>query len=300
MTIRPALSVIVPTYQGAQRIMNTLGSLEKQSFRDFEVIVVIDGSTDDTKTRVQQASFRFPLLVHEQPNKGRAGARNAGAALAQAHALIFLDDDLTFDDSLLKKYEALAEQGHPIAVGSAYAVPVKERDEFFHFAEYLNTKWESGLAKATREVLKKPYLNAQNCLIRRDVFELLGGFDDRLRDAEDFALAVAAFEKKIPILLDAEIRVGHHLQPDFKTYARRLVEYQNARQALAQLMPAANHYMTTQVQRSRAKTIFYKMVSAQAWIDLVDKGLFMILPRALRFRIYDLLLTAYSVTRVVT
>ena len=298
MKVPPALSVIVPTFQGAGRIMNTLGSLERQSFRDFEVIVVIDGSTDDTQRRLQETHFHFQLSVHTQPNKGRAGARNAGTALARAHTFIFLDDDLTFDNTLLEKYHTLAKQGHPIAVGSSYAVPVTKKDEFFHYAEYLGAKWESGLAKTTTAVLEKPYLNAQNCMIRRDTFELLGGFDNRLRDAEDLALAITAFDKHIPILLDADIRVGHHLQPDFRTYAQRLIEYEKARRSLTQLNPAAAQYVITPARRSHAKTTFYKMLSARVWIDLIDKGVFMFLPRTFRFRIYDLLLTAYSATQV--
>jgi glycosyltransferase involved in cell wall biosynthesis len=298
MTAKPALSVIVATYQGASKILTTLNSLERQRMRDFEVIVVIDGSTDNTQQVIEEATFTFALRVFVQPNKGRAGARNAGVRKARADTLIFFDDDLVVEDDVLAQYHALANERHPIVVGGLYAIPASDRDEFFDYARHLDTKWVSGISQSSRSVLKHPYLTAANCMIALDVFKTLGGFDERLRDAEDFAFAIAAFGKEIPILLDADIRVGHHLQPDFKTYARRLVEYQNARHALAEIMPAATQYMTTQVQRSHAKTTFYKMLSAQRWINLIDKGGFMILPRSLRFRIYDLLLTAYSVTRV--
>jgi len=297
MTTKPAISVVVPTYQGATRILNTLRSLEKQKMRDFEVVVVIDGSTDETQRVIEGTSFNFPLRVHVQSNKGRAGARNAGAALAQADILVLLDDDLIFEGEVLEKYHTLAGEGHPIVVGATYAVPTSGHDEFFDYAKYLDAKWMSGVTSTPRMVLKNPYLTAANCMINAAVFKSLGGFDGRLRDAEDFDLAVKAFDQGIPILMDAGIMVGHHLQSDFKTYVRRMVEYQNAKRVLLQLNPAVAKYLPAPVARGFVKSTLYKMLSGPSWIGLIDKGAFNLLPRNFRYRLYDLLLTAYSVTR---
>jgi glycosyltransferase involved in cell wall biosynthesis len=297
MTIKPTLSVIVPTYQGADHILNTLNSLERQRFRDFEVIVVIDGSTDSTERVIKEATFTFSLQVCVQPNKGRAGARNAGVSVARADTLIFFDDDLVFEGDVLSQYHTLTQEGYPIVVGGLYGVPSSGPDEFFNYTKYLDSKWVSGITETSRGVLKHPYLTAANCMLSLEAFKQLGGFDERLRDAEDFDLAIKAFEKHIPIVLDKEILVGHHVQTDFGTYAKRLVEYQKARKMLARVNPDATKHFAASVRRSRGKKILYAWLSGQYWIDLIDKNVFRIMPRKLRFRIYDLLLTAHSVTR---
>ncbi|HEY5751325.1 MAG TPA: glycosyltransferase [Chryseolinea sp.] len=300
MTAKPALSVIVPTYQGASKVMNTLSSLERQRLRDFEVIVVIDGSTDNTQQVIEEATFSFPLHVCVQLNKGRAGARNAGVKEARADTLVFFDDDLVFGDDVLAQYHALANERHPIVVGALYAVPPSGPDEFFDYARYLDNKWVSGITQASRSVLKHPYLTAANCMLSLDTFRQLGGFDERLPDAEDFDLAVKAFEKNIPILLDKNIQAGHHIQPDFRTYANRLVQYQKAQSTLRAVSPAAARYTAARVRRNRTKKTLYHLLSGQVWISLIDKNAFRFLPRKARFRIYDLLLTAYAVTRTTT
>lgn len=97
---RPRFSVVVPTYNQAQSILGTLDTLWQQSCRDFEVIVVDDGSTDDTAQLL--ASVDDPRLrVITQPNGGPARARNTGLDAASGHYIAWLDsDDRWFPDRL--------------------------------------------------------------------------------------------------------------------------------------------------------------------------------------------------------
>jgi glycosyltransferase involved in cell wall biosynthesis len=84
------ISVIVPTYNGAHRILNVLRALEDQKVNDFELIVAIDGSNDDTLTVLNNSNFSFKnFRIIEQPNKGRASIRNLGAKNADGDLLIF-------------------------------------------------------------------------------------------------------------------------------------------------------------------------------------------------------------------
>ncbi|MEQ8686742.1 MAG: glycosyltransferase, partial [Imperialibacter sp.] len=72
------ISVIIATYNGRHKIDNILSSLESQNIRDFELVVVVDGSSDGTAAFLQKRlSLLKELMVLEQVNKGRAGARNA-------------------------------------------------------------------------------------------------------------------------------------------------------------------------------------------------------------------------------
>jgi GT2 family glycosyltransferase len=164
--------------------------------------------------------------------------------------------------------------------------------EFFEYASYLNDKWSDGALQSS--VLETPYLNAGNMMMRKSVFLELGMFDARLRDAEDFELAVKAFDRGMPIYFDRSIQAGHHLQKSFLVYAKRLVEYERARNALRTVNPTAARYIVARRNVSTMKRYLYKAFSWPFIINLIDRGVFRILPKRVRFRIYDFLLTSYS------
>src|SRR5882672_4794219 len=87
-------TVIVPTYQGADKILAALDAIQRQTRKDFELILVIDGSTDGTAEIIRRQKLTMGFQIIEQSNKGRAGARNAGAKRANGSLLVFYDDDL--------------------------------------------------------------------------------------------------------------------------------------------------------------------------------------------------------------
>src|SRR4051812_14236148 len=93
--MNPFFSVIIPAYNAANTIRKTLESLQKQTFKDFEILVVDDGSTDNTKEIVEQHST---VKYIYQNNAGPGKARNNGSKHASGEYLIFLDaDDIIFD-----------------------------------------------------------------------------------------------------------------------------------------------------------------------------------------------------------
>jgi glycosyltransferase involved in cell wall biosynthesis len=99
----PAVSVIVPAYNLAEHVGDAVESLRLQSFRDFEAIVIDDGSTDDTAARARAAAEgdrRFRVLT--QPNGGLSAARNAGLEMARAPVIGFLDGDDRFHRRFLE------------------------------------------------------------------------------------------------------------------------------------------------------------------------------------------------------
>ena len=88
---KPTVSVVIPVYNGAQWIDHALQSVFAQTCRDFEVIVVDDGSTDDLAEALRPWMGRIALV--RQSNFGPAKARNAGIALAAGRLIAFLDAD---------------------------------------------------------------------------------------------------------------------------------------------------------------------------------------------------------------
>jgi glycosyltransferase involved in cell wall biosynthesis len=95
----PKISVIIPTYNNAALLSETLDGVYRQTFQDIEVIVVDDGSTDDTASKVQ--SYGRSIRYVTQPNQGPAAARNQGASLARGEFIAFCDhDDIWYERHL--------------------------------------------------------------------------------------------------------------------------------------------------------------------------------------------------------
>jgi glycosyltransferase involved in cell wall biosynthesis len=96
----PAVSVIVPCYNGGRFLDSLMASLAQQTFRDFEVVIVDDGS-DDAETPRKLAALNGRVRVLHQVNRGPAAARNTGIRAARADILFMLDCDDTIEPSLL-------------------------------------------------------------------------------------------------------------------------------------------------------------------------------------------------------
>ena len=102
----PKVSVIIPTYNRGNFIVSTIESVLSQSYRDFEVIVVDDGSTDDTRAQLEKFNHQIKYLY--QQNQGVSATRNTGIRLAQGEYIAFLDsDDLWLADKLMIQTQIL-------------------------------------------------------------------------------------------------------------------------------------------------------------------------------------------------
>src|SRR4051812_23345434 len=111
----PFFSVIIPAYNRAQLIGRTLQTALAQEFSDYEIIVVDDGSTDETATI--SASFGSKVRVMARENAGPGAARNAGIAHATGDYIVFLDsDDLFFPWTLSTYRDAIVAHHHPAMV----------------------------------------------------------------------------------------------------------------------------------------------------------------------------------------
>ena len=106
----PKVSVVMPAYNVEQFIQETIGSLLAQSFKDFELIVVDDGSSDSTpKILKSLADSDTRITIISQPNKGPGAARNTGLDVSSGEYVMFLDSDDLYESSLLEKLVEAAD-----------------------------------------------------------------------------------------------------------------------------------------------------------------------------------------------
>ena len=123
---KPLISVIIPAYNAEGCIENCIRSVLTQIYKNLEVVVVSDGSTDNTSAvcrKLRGADGRVRIV--DQENKGLSGARNAGLAVAKGELMFFLDADDCIDaDEIFALYEALVGSGADMAVGGMrYVAP---------------------------------------------------------------------------------------------------------------------------------------------------------------------------------
>jgi glycosyltransferase involved in cell wall biosynthesis len=114
MQFTPLVSVIIPCYNAAPFLKETLDSVFKQTFQDYEIILIDDGSTDNTAQIV--LSFGDKVVAEFTPNRGASAARNSGTQLAKGKFIQYLDaDDLLKPDALEKRVKALLSTDADVA-----------------------------------------------------------------------------------------------------------------------------------------------------------------------------------------
>lgn len=177
----PTISVIIPAYNAERTILETIASVQKQTFSDFELIVINDGSNDRTLELLNTIQDTR-LKVFSYSNGGLPTARNRGISHATGEFITFLDaDDLWTPDKLELQLAAL--QQHPGA-GVAYS-----------WTHYMNEKGESFHAgkpvfyegNVYGKLLIGNFLDSgSNPLIRRQAIDSVGEFDPTLKSCEDW------------------------------------------------------------------------------------------------------------------
>ena len=182
----PVLSVIIPTHNRLELLVKAVDSVRQQSFRDYEIIVVDDGSWDGTcEWLVANKSWLRGIL---QSNKGPGAARNAGAQIASGQYLAFLDsDDIWFPWTLEVYREAIDRCGWPAFLAGKPHVFSDESDCEIVKSESLKVEQFKDYLASGNEWR---WWGVSSFVIRRELFIGVGGFlEDRI-NSEDADLAL--------------------------------------------------------------------------------------------------------------
>jgi glycosyltransferase involved in cell wall biosynthesis len=195
----PQVSVIISAYQKANLLPLTLKSVLDQTFQDYEVLVVDDGSTDNTRAVVEDFAARDARITHiYQENQGPGGARNTGIRHAAADLIALLDgDDVWFPEKLAIQVATM--EAHPeidvLFNASHFATgELRETGNFYQHAHILATYTLQDVGaevflladeNVAAMMLRKYPFHLSNSLFRTPLWAAAGEFDLRFRGPED-------------------------------------------------------------------------------------------------------------------
>jgi hypothetical protein len=218
----PRVSVVIPAFNAEPFIHRTIASVLDQTFKDLEVLVVDDGSTDATTTIVQAFDDRVRLIP--QTNSGVAAARNRGLVEARGEFVAFIDhDDLWYPDKLQQQVELLdAKPNVGLVYGNAQFVDLSDRRMWTYLSP----------ARLHRGSVLVPlfldcFIPLLTVIMRADLLEKIGTFVPRWHIAEDYDLFLRASERTEVDYVDG-IVAGYRIHPGnvSRDFSRRLTEEQ--------------------------------------------------------------------------
>lgn len=244
------VSVVVPVYNGATTIAQTVECLLNQSLAPREILVINDGSTDKTSEVLKP--FANQILYTYKENGGPASARNLGVKLASGSLVAFTDSDCLPEREWLKELVAAFSSDEIAGVGGA----VKGIDDGL-IGRYLDLmKLMEPAENADGEI---EYLITANACFRREVLFAVGLFDERFRKpgGEEPAVCRQIRERGFRFDFVENAVVFHHHRQTVKSFLRTLCNYGEGRFLLGQLWP------DYQIQKPR-RTFFRQMIALRS------------------------------------
>jgi glycosyltransferase involved in cell wall biosynthesis len=257
----PRVSLVIPTFNCAKYIGRALDSIFCQTLQDFEVVIVDDGSTDETKSALDRYLQDPRVRYVYQENRGPAAARNTGARLSTAPYIHFLDaDDALAPDAL--KLLAAALDAEPL---TAWCIT-----DCFRVNQQLRVLHRPAIPNGENfyEILKTDFV-VVGMFFRRTAFISVGMYDEALRSREDWDLDIRMIHSDMPfIYLSQPLYYYHGRKGSLSTestlflgYTERVLQKHHKSLADAGNARAAKIYADNMWQLARS--YFYAMVNIE-------------------------------------
>ena len=214
-------SLIVPVFNRPDEVHELLESLTKQHCKDFEVIIVEDGSQVPCQEIVQTYQNRLDIHYYNKPNSGPGQSRNYGAERATGEYLIVLDSDCIIPEGYLNAVKAELDA----APADAFGGPDRAHDSFTDIQKAINYAMTSffttGGIRGGKKKLDKFYPRSFNMGIRADVYRALGGFS-KMRFGEDIDFSIRIFKGGYKCRLFPEAGVWHKRRTDLRKFFKQV------------------------------------------------------------------------------
>lgn len=214
-------SVIIPVYNRPDEVDELLQSLTAQQFKDFEVVVVEDGSSVPCKEVVDRYKDRLNICYYFKSNSGPGQSRNFGAEHSRGEYLIILDSDVILPEG----YFDAVEKELKADSADAFGGPDRAHDSFTNIQKAINYSMTSffttGGIRGGKKKMDKFYPRSFNMGIRREVYEALGGFSN-MRFGEDIDFSIRIFKGGYSCRLFPDAWVYHKRRTDLKKFFKQV------------------------------------------------------------------------------
>ncbi len=220
----PRVSIVVPIYNGERFLEEALESIFAQTFRDYEVICVNDGSTDRSGRLLQKYENKLTLIT--QSNAGQGAARNTGVARAVGPYVAFLDqDDRWYPDKL--RQQVLALDADQKAVLAHCEVDRMDAEGRITQERVSSFERPNALRSPLGRLIDEQLILPSSMLVRREFFQAVGGFDAQLMGYEDFDLcARLRLHGRFVFVEESGLCYRHHLSGFSRTGGIRVLQSQ--------------------------------------------------------------------------
>lgn len=231
---QPRVSVIIPVYNSALYIAEAIASVLAQTYTDYEIIVINDGSTDDLATAI--APYLDRIRYVEQPNQGVSAARNRGIYLARGELIAFLDADDIFLPHKLEQQVAVFDTKPQVGIVNSGFQVIDAIGKVV-----AKVKWWEDIPELTPAnwILYKPILPSA-MMFRHRWLKEAGGFDRRFFAGEDIFLTLKIIAHGCPTAWLTEITVNYRRHCQSATLGNPLKQLRNTELMIATFFEGDN------------------------------------------------------------
>ena len=214
-------SFIIPVYNRPDEVDELLDSLTRQTIRDFEVVVVEDGSSVPCKEVVDKYADRLTIHYYNKANSGPGQTRNYGVERANGEYMLILDSDCILPEKYLEMVEAdlLSQKA------DAFGGPDRAHESFTDVQKAINYAMTSffttGGIRGGKKKLDQFYPRSFNMGVRKEVYQALGGFS-KMRFGEDIDFSIRIFKGGYQCRLFPEAWVWHKRRTDLKKFFKQV------------------------------------------------------------------------------
>ena len=223
MKLEPLVSVVIPAFNASEWIAETIESVIDQEYQNFEILVIDDGSTDNTEKIV--SSFGPKVSYYYKINGGQSSARNFGIKNAKGKYIAFLDsDDLWFKQKLKLQIELLEQNKFKWAYTDGIAFDNSTNEILFRF----NNKSKQYEGDILIKLFQSCFIPMPTVIVKKEVFSEIGYFneDHQFRNREDWEMWIRSAQK-YPIALIPDILAKYRVHQKSVTGTESLIERMN-------------------------------------------------------------------------
>jgi len=214
-------SIIVPVYNRPDEVDELLESLTHQSEKDFEVVIVEDGSSVPCKPVCDKYTNKLDIHYYNKPNSGPGQSRNYGAERAKGDYLLILDSDVVVPEGYLAAIDEELEREPAEAFGGPDRAHTSFTPTQKAISYSMTSFFTTGGIRGGKKKLDKFYPRSFNMGIRSDVYKKLGGFS-KMRFGEDIDFSIRIFKAGCHCRLFPGAWVYHKRRTDFRKFWRQV------------------------------------------------------------------------------